>query len=159
MFFVPLLMRRFAARVSLRVLIGLGLGLVAVGLALMRALLSPTSHWTALLPGFVVAGVGIGLANPALAAAALRVVDPARTGMASGISNTFRIGGVAFGVAALGALLENRIAASLVGTLGSSGHALANTVASAGTRPRSGSRAVRRARRRRRQRPRYGTCC
>jgi predicted MFS family arabinose efflux permease len=134
-FFVPLLMRRFAARVSLRVLIGLGLGLVAVGLALMRALLSPTSHWTALLPGFVVAGVGIGLANPALAAAALRVVDPARTGMASGISNTFRIGGVAFGVAALGALLENRIAASLVGTLGSSGHALANTVASAGTRP------------------------
>jgi predicted MFS family arabinose efflux permease len=134
-FFVPLLMRRFAARVSLRVLIGLGLGLVAVGLGLMQVVLSPTSHWAALLPGLVVAGVGIGLANPALAAAALRVVDPARTGMASGISNTFRIGGVAFGVAALGALLENRIAAALAGTLGRAGHGLANTVASAGTRP------------------------
>jgi hypothetical protein len=88
-----------------------------------------------MLPGLVVAGVGIGLANPALAAAALRVVDPGRTGMASGISNTFRIGGVAFGVAALGALLENRIASSLAGTLGRSGRELANTVASAGTRP------------------------
>jgi EmrB/QacA subfamily drug resistance transporter len=134
-FFVPLLTRRVAARVPLRVLIGLGLGLVAVGLGLMQVVLSPTSHWTALLPGLVVAGVGIGLANPALAAAALRVVDPARTGMASGISNTFRIGGVAFGVAALGALLENRIAAALAGTPGSAGHGLANTVASAGTRP------------------------
>jgi EmrB/QacA subfamily drug resistance transporter len=133
-FFVPLVMRRFAARVSLRLLIGVGLGLVAIGLGLMQAFLSSTSHWTALLPGLVVAGIGIGLANPALAAAALRVVDPARMGMASGINNTFRIGGVALGVAALGALLENRIAASLASALGGSGTRLANMVASAGTR-------------------------
>lgn len=42
---------------------------------------------------------------------------------------------MALGIAALGALLENRIAASLTTTLGSSGHALANRVSSAGTRP------------------------
>ena len=92
-FFVPLVVRRFAARVPIRSLIGVGLALVAIGLGLMWALLSPTSPWTALLPGLVIAGIGIGIANPALAAGALRVVDPARTGMASGISNTFRIGG------------------------------------------------------------------
>ncbi len=55
--------------------------------------------------------------------------------MASGISNTFRIGGVALGIAALGALLENRIAASLSATLGSSGHGLANAVSASGARP------------------------
>jgi hypothetical protein len=71
--------------------------------------LNAESAWTALLAGFIVGGVGIGIANPALAAGALRVVDPTRTGMASGINNTFRLGGVAVGVAALGALLENRV--------------------------------------------------
>jgi hypothetical protein len=55
--------------------------------------------------------------------------------MASGINNTFRIGGVALGVAALGALLENRIAESLASALGSSGRGLASMVGSAGTRP------------------------
>ncbi len=134
-FFVPLIVRRFAARVPMRTLIGIGLALVAVGLALMWGLLSPTSPWTALLPGLIIGGIGIGIANPALAAAALRVVDPARTGMASGISNTFRIGGVALGIAALGALLENRIAASLSSSLGSSGHGLANAVSASGARP------------------------
>lgn len=134
-FFVPLVVRRFAADVPMRRLIGIGLGCVAIGLGLMWALLSPTSHWTALLPGLVIGGIGVGIANPALAGAALRVVDPERMGMASGINNTFRIGGVALGIAALGALLENRIAASLAATLGTSGHGLANTVSSAGTRP------------------------
>src|SRR5207247_4771702 len=100
-FFVPLATRRYAARVPLRVLIGGGLLLVSGGLALMHGL-SPGSGWTALLAGFIVAGIGIGVANPALAAAALRVVDPSRTGMASGINNSFRLGGVAIGVAALG---------------------------------------------------------
>ena len=141
-FFVPLIVRRYAAQVPIRSQIGSGLALVAIGLGLMWALLSPTSHWTALLPGLVIGGIGIGLANPALAGAALRVVDPARTGMASGISNTFRIGGVALGIAALGALLENRIAASLAVTIGSSDHGLANAVSSSGTRPLLGRPAL-----------------
>ena len=62
------------------------MALVAVALLLMHGL-TPSSHWTALLAGLIVAGIGIGLANPAIAAAALRVVDPARTGMASGIND------------------------------------------------------------------------
>jgi hypothetical protein len=96
--------------------------------------LNARSHWTALLPGFIVAGVGIGLANPAIAAAALRVVDPSRTGMASGINNACRLTGVALGVAALGAILERRISASLASSLGPHGRSLASAVAATGTR-------------------------
>jgi EmrB/QacA subfamily drug resistance transporter len=140
-FFIPLATRRIAARVPLRIMIGVGLALVAGGLALMSGL-SASSHWTALLPGLLVAGVGIGIANPALAAGALRVVDPARTGMASGINNTFRLGGVALGVAALGALLESRIASSLTAVAGNRAHGLADAVSSAGLRAVAGRPAL-----------------
>jgi EmrB/QacA subfamily drug resistance transporter len=136
-FFVPLATRRLAARVPLRITIAVGLALVAGGLALMFGL-SASSHWTALLAGFIVSGVGIGIANPALAAGALRVVDPSRTGMASGISNTFRLAGVAMGVAALGAVLESRIASSLSAVVGGRSHQLGEAVTSAGLRAVSG---------------------
>jgi MFS family permease len=118
-------------------MIGAGLALVAAGLALMYGL-DAHSGWTALLAGFVVGGIGIGVANPALAAGALRVVDPARTGMASGISNTFRLAGVAVGVAALGALLQHSVESSLSTTVGDNGNALGAAVSSAGVRAVAG---------------------
>ena len=107
-FFVPLVTRKYAARTPLWVLLGGSLAIVAIGLAADGAV-SVGSKWTVLLPGFIVSGIGIGLANPTIAGAALRVVDPSRTGMASGISNTCRVGGLAVGVAALGVLLQHRI--------------------------------------------------
>jgi EmrB/QacA subfamily drug resistance transporter len=132
-FLVPLLSRRFAPGLSLRLLLSGGLVLVAIALLLMYGL-TPSSKWTALLPGLIVAGIGIGLANPAIAAAALRAVDPARTGMASGINNACRLTGVAVGVAALGAILENRISTSLVSSIGPGGSHLAAAVAATGNR-------------------------
>ncbi len=136
-FFVPLVTRRFAARVPPRLMIGSGLALVATGLALMFGL-DANSNWTALLAGFIVGGIGIGVANPALAASALRVVDPARTGMASGINNTFRLGGMAVGVAALGALLENRVQTTFSAAAGDNTTALGAAVSSAGLRAVAG---------------------
>src|SRR4029079_1726309 len=132
-FLVPLVTRRLAARVPLRVMISTGLALVAAGLALMHGLTADSS-WTARLAGFVVGGIGIGIANPALAAGALRVVDPARTGMASGISNTFRLAGVAIGVAALGALLEGRVESGLHASAVENSHELASAISSSGVR-------------------------
>ncbi len=132
-FVVPLLSRKLAPGASLRWLLAGGLLLVAVALLLMHGL-TPTSKWTALLPGLVVAGIGIGLANPAIAAAALRAVDPSRTGMASGINNACRLTGVAVGVAALGSILERRISTSLTASIGPQGHDLASAVAATGTR-------------------------
>ena len=66
-----------------RLLLSGGLLLIGVGLLLMRGL-TVTSDWTALLPGFIVAGAGVGLVNPALASTAIGVVPPQRSGMAAG---------------------------------------------------------------------------
>jgi MFS family permease len=120
-----------------RTILAGGLVLVALALFLMHGL-SPSSGWTALLAGFIVGGIGIGIANPAIAGAALRTVDPGRTGMASGFNNTCRLAGVAIGVAALGAVLERSIATSLTPTLGPHDRAFAEAVSSAGVRAAAG---------------------
>src|SRR3954449_11283638 len=111
-FFIPAATRRLSERVPPRVMLGSGLALVSLGLFLMHGI-ETDSTWTTLLAGLIVAGVGIGLANPAIGSTALGVVEPARSGMASGFSNTCRIGGVAVGVAALGAIFQDRIEAKL----------------------------------------------
>jgi EmrB/QacA subfamily drug resistance transporter len=139
-FFVPLVTRRVAARVPLWALLSSSLAVVAVGLLLLE-LVSPDSNWTILLPGFIVCGIGIGLANPTIAGAALRVVDPARSGMASGISNTCRIGGLALGVAAFGVLLQLRVGDRLTAA-GHPGKALAVAVSASGLRAVSASPAL-----------------
>ena len=129
-FAVPIATRNVAQRVPAWILAGVGLVLVSTALLLMHGV-KASSSWTTLLAGFVVGGIGIGLANPTLAGAALRVVDPARAGMASGFNNACRLSGVAIGVAGLGAVLEHRVGTSLA----PSGHrALAQSVSSAGER-------------------------
>ena len=69
--------------------------------------------WTTLLAGFLIAGAGIGMVNPGIASTAIGVVAPAKAGMASGISNTFRQVGIATGVAALGAIFQSQISSKL----------------------------------------------
>jgi EmrB/QacA subfamily drug resistance transporter len=107
-FFVAPVAGRMLNRVPARAFFGLGLGLIGAGLLLMRGL-SVDSEWTALLAGFVVAGVGIGMINPAIGATAVGVVEPQKAGMASGINNTFRQVGIATGIAALGAIFQSGI--------------------------------------------------
>jgi len=131
-FLVPLVTRKHAARVPLWLLLCCSLAIVALGLALTESV-SVGSSWTVLLAGFIVAGIGIGLANPTIAGAALRVVDPSRTGMASGISNTCRVGGLAVGVAALGVLLQHRVGTHLAAS-GFHGKAISAAVTSSGLR-------------------------
>ncbi len=99
-------------RIPARAFFGVGLTLVGVGLLLMRGL-TPASEWTALLAGFIVAGAGIGMVNPAIASTAVGVVSTAKAGMGSGINNTCRQVGIATGVAALGAIFQSQIASKL----------------------------------------------
>ena len=136
-FFVPLATRKLAARAPMWALLAVSLAIVTVGVLLLEGV-SVGSSWTVLLPGFIVTGIGIGLANPTIAAAALRVVDPSRTGMASGISNTCRLGGLAVGVAGLGAMLEHRVAGRLAGD-GIHRSGLAEAVSSSGLRAARGN--------------------
>ena len=98
---------RLTEHMPVRFLIGPGLLIVGVGLLLMRGL-SASSHWTHLIPGFIVAGVGVGLINPPLASTAVGVVQPQRAGMASGINSTFRQVGIATGIALLGTLFATK---------------------------------------------------
>jgi EmrB/QacA subfamily drug resistance transporter len=113
-FFIAPISGRLSARMPIRLLLGVGLALTGLALALM-SLVTVHSGWTVLLPGFLIAGVGIGMVNPALASTAVSVVEPRRAGMASGINNTFRQVGIATGIAALGAIFQDRIDAKLHG--------------------------------------------
>jgi EmrB/QacA subfamily drug resistance transporter len=97
---------RLTARLPAQGFIGGGLVLIAIALVLMHGL-DARSGWTELLPGFLVAGVGVGMVNPPLASTAIGVVAPWRSGMASGINNTFRQVGIATGTAAYGALFQH----------------------------------------------------
>jgi EmrB/QacA subfamily drug resistance transporter len=107
------------SRVHARVLMALGLIGTGVGLMLMSGL-TASSGWTGLLPGFIAAGLGVGLLNPVIADVALSVVPKERSGMAAGINDTFRQVGVAVGVAAWGAIFlargSSRISTVAAGT-------------------------------------------
>jgi predicted MFS family arabinose efflux permease len=81
-----------------------GLGLVAVGLALMM-IAGVDSSWTMLLPGLLVTSVGTGLFNPTGSALALQALPDEQSGLAAGSNDTFRQTGVAVGIAALGTLV------------------------------------------------------
>ncbi|MFL5867324.1 MAG: MFS transporter, partial [Thermoleophilaceae bacterium] len=129
-FVIPAVTRGASERVPPRVMLGSGLALVSLGLFLMHGI-HTGSTWTTLLAGLIVAGVGIGLSNPAIGSTALGVVEPARSGMASGFSNTCRIGGVAVGVAGLGAVFQHRIETKLT-ELGAPAR-LSDSISSGGT--------------------------
>ena len=104
-------------RVPIRILIGVALTLVGAGLLLMRSV-SVTSGWTALLAGLIVAGIGAGMVNPPLGSLAVGVVEQAKSGMASGINNTFRQVGIAAGIAGYGAVLQAHISSRLTEAIG-----------------------------------------
>jgi EmrB/QacA subfamily drug resistance transporter len=115
-------------RVHARILMAIGLAGTGIGLLLMSGL-SQSSGWTALLPGFVVAGLAVGLLNPVIADVALSVVPKERSGMAAGVNDTFRQVGVALGTAVWGAVFLARGAST-------TGSRLAGTLAGTGGRPR-----------------------
>jgi MFS family permease len=141
-FFVAPLAGRLAARLPARALLGGGMVLVGIGLLLMNGI-SDGSDWTTLLAGFLVAGGGIGCVNPNLAQAAIGVVDPRQSGMASGINNTFRQVGIATGIAALGAVFQSHVQDKVTSALAHSpmsGQAkeIAHGIAAGGGRQASG---------------------
>jgi EmrB/QacA subfamily drug resistance transporter len=107
---------RLSARVPIRALMGSGMVIVGIALLLMRGL-TASSSWTALLAGFILSGIGVGLVNAPLASTAVSVVPPQRAGMGSGINSTFRQVGIATGTAGLGALFQHLLANRADGAL------------------------------------------
>src|SRR5215208_5641591 len=91
-------------KVPARTMISAGLALVVAGMVLFT-LAGTDSSWVVLIPGFLVASIGVGLFNPALTNVALSSVPQEQSGVAAGVNDTARQAGIAVGVAALGALI------------------------------------------------------
>ena len=93
-------------RIGSRPILVPGLALMAVGLALLAAVSSPTVAYAALVPAFVVSGIGMGMFFAPIANVVLSAVLPEEEGKASGANNAIReIGGV-FGVAVLASVFS-----------------------------------------------------
>ncbi|MEU9607976.1 MFS transporter [Streptomyces sp. NPDC048057] len=92
---------RLPARIGHRRAIVAGFTVTAAGFAVL-ALLTPTSHYALVATGLLLAGVGSGLASPAVHTTVLGAVPPDRAGMGSALNDTHQQLGVALGVAFVG---------------------------------------------------------
>jgi EmrB/QacA subfamily drug resistance transporter len=108
-FTVSVLIGRFLHAARPRWIIGGGMLLVGTG-ALLQAILNVHSGGSALLPGLIVAGAGVGLATPTLVSNAMSAVPQRSGGMAAGAVNTARQLGFTFGVAVVGSAFSARVA-------------------------------------------------
>ena len=95
---------RLADRVGSRPLITFGL-LCVSGALFWQSHLTVSSGYGALLPGFVLMGIGMGFVMSPMSLAAMNAVDRSKAGVASGILSMNRMVGGTFGVAILGALV------------------------------------------------------
>jgi EmrB/QacA subfamily drug resistance transporter len=94
----------FVGRSGTRVFVVAGLGLVSIGTLLLALAPDGASYLPDLLPGFLVFGLGVGLAFPAVSITALSQIDHEHAGLASGLLSTAHEIGAALGVAAFSAI-------------------------------------------------------
>ncbi|HVX45323.1 MAG TPA: MFS transporter, partial [Mycobacteriales bacterium] len=96
---------RISARVNIRWLLIAGLLLFTAGALWLMRVPAHGDYATDLLPAFLAAGIGFGLAGPAIQISALQGVAPADSGLAAGLVETMREIGGAAGVAAVSTAL------------------------------------------------------
>jgi EmrB/QacA subfamily drug resistance transporter len=95
---------RLADRVGSRPLMTFGLTAVA-GALFWQSHLTVSSGYGALLPGFVLMGIGMAFVMSPMSTAAMNAVEQTKAGVASGILSMNRMVGGTFGVAVLGAMV------------------------------------------------------
>lgn len=104
---------RLSDRIGGKFIVFTGLTVFTVGMSLVGAMAEVgTSRWV-LMPGLLVMGLGMGCTFAPLATVAMHNVRPQLAGAASGMLNTVRQLGTVVATAAIGALLQNRLAANL----------------------------------------------
>ncbi|WP_069161658.1 MFS transporter [Nocardia altamirensis] len=96
------------AKLPPAVLVGGSQLFIAAGLAAVL-LVDTGSGWTALIPAFILIGIGMGMFSPGRAAFSIAVTTPDKAGMASGVNETAQQAGLAIGIAAIGAFFQNRV--------------------------------------------------
>jgi MFS family permease len=91
-------------RVGTRALILAGLVFTVIGCLLLSGHGSDSSYASAVLPGFLVLGLGMGLAVPAISITAMSDADEETAGLASGVMSTGHEVGAALGTAVFAAI-------------------------------------------------------
>ncbi|MCX4094986.1 MFS transporter [Nocardia sp. alder85J] len=109
-FLVAALYSRFLHELAPKWTIGGGLAVIGAGSALLT-MIDAGSTWTALLAGFTVIGIGVGVMAPSLVSVGMAAVPPQQSGIAAGAVNTTRQLGLALGVAMLGTVFRGRAGA------------------------------------------------
>ncbi|MER5941225.1 MFS transporter [Streptomyces sp. NPDC001928] len=119
---------KWAARLGTPLAIGLGMAVMAAGLASIATMAS--GGYAGTLLGLVLIGAGAAVASPAMSHAIMSAIPPEKAGVGGGINGTVAEFGTGLGVAVLGALLNSRFAAlipvaaaSLPGALAAAGSA------------------------------------
>ncbi len=105
---------RLADRIGGKYILISGLTLFAAGMGWAASIATPHSAWYDFLPALIVAGLGMGCIFAPMSTVAMRDVPPHLAGSASGLFNTNRQVGAVIGTAAIGAVLQNQLASSLV---------------------------------------------
>src|ERR1022692_529675 len=111
--FVAPVAGRMTDRIGGKYILVSGLLLFAGGMGGVGAGASASSTWQDFLPGLAIAGIGLGCTFAPMTTTAMRSVQPMMAGAASGMLNTVRQVGAVIGTAAIGALLQNRLAVAL----------------------------------------------
>ncbi|WP_258590416.1 MFS transporter [Mesorhizobium sp. AR07] len=126
---------RLRARYQARIAIPLGLLTLGIGFIAMRIGSGlEGANWVSMLPGTLIAGIGIGLTNSPTTNTTTGSVSPDRAGMASGIDISARLITLAINIAVLGLLLTRGIVSYLRDAFGTALvpnelHALAERIA------------------------------
>jgi EmrB/QacA subfamily drug resistance transporter len=95
-----------SARTGTRPLLVLGMSLQAIALGWMALIITPTVDYGAIVPTFILAGIGMGLFVAPIANVVLSAVRPEEEGKASGANNAIRELGGVFGVAVLASIFS-----------------------------------------------------
>lgn len=110
----PPLGERLALRYRPGVVIPAGLFTIGAGFLLMRLGSAATqASWLTMLPGALLAGIGLGITNTPVTNTTTGSVSPDRAGMASGLDISARLISLAINIAVMGFLLEHGILAVL----------------------------------------------
>ena len=100
-------------RISGKYLLMGGLTGFAAGMAFVAWTAQTSSNRWAFLPGFILAGAGMGFVWTPVFSMATRDLKPELAGVASGVLNTLQELGAVIASASIGALLQNRLATGL----------------------------------------------
>ena len=95
-------------RIGSRALMTAGMLCLATSLAIFSRLGLDSTFWD-ILPGLIVGGFGMGLVMTPMTAAALGSVPVEKSGVGSGVLNTFRQVGGALGIAVMGAIVASYV--------------------------------------------------